>query len=96
MFIIDYVDQAEVFSYGNGHQLVGLTFLGYDRKNNQNLVIDHLNMIKTDNRLCNLQVVTQKQNKIRYFKTEKGQQTRNKMRGPRGSYKVAANGKIAE
>jgi len=54
MFIIDYADQAEMWSYGNGHQLVGLTFLDYDRKNKENLVIDHLNMIKTDNRLCNL------------------------------------------
>ena len=27
------------------HQLVGQAFLGYDRKNDENLVIDHLNGI---------------------------------------------------
>lgn len=43
------------------HQLMAITFLnhipcGYD------LVVDHINNIKTDNRLENLQIITQRQN----------------------------------
>lgn len=43
------------------HQLVAEAFLEYIPCGME-LVIDHINNIKTDNRLCNLQIVTQRQN----------------------------------
>ena len=48
------------------HQLVAMAFLGH-KPNGCKLVIDHINDIKTDNRLENLQIVT-----IRYnsYKTQ--------------------------
>lgn len=43
------------------HQLVAMAFLDYKRQA-MNLVIDHINDVKTDNRLANLQIVTQRYN----------------------------------
>lgn len=65
------------------HQLVGLVFLGYDRKNKDGLVLDHLNGIKTDNRLENLEIVTKKENMQRYWKTVKSEITRQRMSKPK-------------
>ena len=42
------------------HKLVILSFYGI--KSDNNIVIDHINRIKTDNRLINLQVITQSEN----------------------------------
>ena len=64
------------------HQLVGAAFLGYDRKNNENLVIDHLNGIKHDNRVENLEVVTRSENSKRFWNSTKGKETKQKMRKP--------------
>ena len=62
------------------HQLVGETFLGYDRKNKENLVIDHLNGIKHDNRIENLEVVTRSENSKRFWNSTKGKDVRKSMR----------------
>lgn len=43
------------------HQLVAIVFLNH-KPDGQNLVVDHINNIKTDNRLENLQVITQRYN----------------------------------
>lgn len=64
------------------HQLVGAAFLGYDRKNDENLVIDHLNGIKHDNRVENLEVVTRSENSKRFWNSDKGKETRQKMKKP--------------
>lgn len=48
------------------HKLVAMTFLNH-KPCGHKLVIDHLNDIKTDNRLENLQIVTQREN---VFKTQ--------------------------
>lgn len=39
------------------HQLVAKQFLGHDRKNTNNIVVDHINFKKTDNRLQNLRLL---------------------------------------
>lgn len=44
------------------HQLVTLCFLDYQFKNHS-LVIDHVNGIKTDNKVENLQLISQRENK---------------------------------
>lgn len=44
------------------HKLVAITFLSYINNFNKDLVIDHINNIKTDNRLDNLQLITQREN----------------------------------
>ena len=64
------------------HQLVGAAFLGYDRKNNENLVIDHLNGIKHDNRVENLEVVSRSENSKRFWNSDKGKDVRKTMRKP--------------
>jgi len=47
----------------NIHTLMAMTFLGYEPKNNtKELIVDHINNISTDNRLKNLQLITQKEN----------------------------------
>jgi hypothetical protein len=43
------------------HQLVAITFLGHKICGHK-LVVDHINDIKTDNRVENLQIITQREN----------------------------------
>jgi len=43
------------------HQLVAISFLNHKPKET-NLVVDHINNIKTDNRLENLQIITSREN----------------------------------
>lgn len=47
------------------HRLVASAFLGMDLSN-QNLQVNHINMIKNDNRVSNLEVVTPKENVAHY------------------------------
>lgn len=44
------------------HQLVALAFLGHTLNGHKGLVVDHKNNIKSDNRLENLQLITQREN----------------------------------
>tara|TARA_R110000803_G_scaffold27719_2_gene64600 strand:- start:325 stop:702 length:378 start_codon:yes stop_codon:yes gene_type:complete len=44
------------------HQLVAMAFLGHTPMGFNGLIIDHINGIKEDNRLKNLQRITQKEN----------------------------------
>lgn len=46
------------------HQLVAITFLGHI-KNGNTIVVDHINDIKTDNRLVNLQLITNRANVVK-------------------------------
>ena len=81
MFMYDLLKIAVTFFTKYINQS-GAAFLGYDRKNNENLVIDHLNGIKHDNRLENLEVVTRSENSQRFWNSTKGKETRQKMRKP--------------
>lgn len=66
-------------NYGNGHQLVGLMFLNYNRKNRDGKVIDHINGHKDDNRLDNLEVVTSSENCIRFWESSNAAEVKKKM-----------------
>lgn len=73
--MLDYLETGRQRLY-KVHVLVGMAFLGYstenyDRKDIQSLVIDHINGIKSDNRLKNLRIVTQKKNLELYYKNRR-------------------------
>lgn len=53
------------------HVLVAMAFLDF-KPNKQVLTIDHKNGVRTDNRLENLQIVTQRENNQNYHKSKKG------------------------
>jgi hypothetical protein len=44
------------------HKLVAMAFLNHTPDKTQRIVVDHINNIKIDNRLENLQLITQRQN----------------------------------
>lgn len=44
------------------HQLVAMAFINHKPDGSNSLVVDHINNIKTDNRLSNLQIVTNRYN----------------------------------
>jgi len=47
------------------HKLVAMTFLNHIPNYKQDIVVDHINNIKTDNSLENLQLITQRENTIK-------------------------------
>lgn len=55
------------------HKLVAITFLNYNTNGTTEIVIDHINNIKSDNRVDNLQLITHRENtnKDRKPKTSK-------------------------
>lgn len=50
------------------HALVAMTFLDYKPNKKQDFVIDHINNNKLDNRLINLQIITNRQNSSKEIK----------------------------
>jgi hypothetical protein len=49
------------------HQLVAMAFLNHT-PNGHKLVVDHINNIRTDNRLENLQIITHRENSVKNMK----------------------------
>lgn len=56
------------------HQLVAMAFLGH-KINGHVVVVDHINNIKTDNRFCNLQLITNRQNVAKDIKNKTSKYT---------------------
>ena len=54
------------------HVLVAMTFLNYKPNGKQDFVIDHKNEIKTDNRVENLQIISQRENIQKHHKNKNG------------------------
>ena len=54
------------------HQIVGCTFLGYVRNGLQDFVVDHIDNDKLNNRLDNLQIITQRENASKDRKNNSG------------------------
>lgn len=76
------------------HSLVAKAFLGHDPENT-NLVVDHKNDIKTDNRSINIQLLTQRDNVTKYYKNKKttSKYTGVYKRGNKWTTSIHVNGK---
>jgi hypothetical protein len=57
------------------HQLVAIAFLNHKPNGNNGLVVDHINNIKTDNRLENLQLITNRENSSKDIKNTSSKYT---------------------
>jgi hypothetical protein len=53
------------------HHLLSITFLGF-KPNMGQTIVDHINNIPTDNRLCNLQLITRRHNNVKDVKSISG------------------------
>lgn len=65
--------KENISKYVKVHVLVAMAFLDFKPNGKQNFVIDHKNGIKADNRLENLQIISQRENVQKYHKSRKGQ-----------------------
>lgn len=57
---INLCKNSDIITYPT-HKLLAITFLNH-KPDGHNMVIDHINGIKTDNRLENIQIITQREN----------------------------------
>lgn len=57
------------------HQLVSIVFLNHKPDGTQKIVVDHINNIKTDNRLINLQLISQRENSSKNHKNKTSKYT---------------------
>jgi hypothetical protein len=60
LYVSLYTEQNDIKF--NIHQLVAMAFLGHKPDGTQKIVVDHINNIITDNRLENLQLITNREN----------------------------------
>jgi hypothetical protein len=51
------------------HHLLSITFLDF-KPNMGQIIVDHINNIPTDNRLCNLQLITRRHNNVKDIKSK--------------------------
>lgn len=51
------------------HHLLSFAFLNF-KPNMGNIIVDHINNISTDNRLCNLQLITRRHNNVKDVKSK--------------------------
>ena len=65
--------KENISKYVKVHVLVAMAFLDFKPNGKQDFVIDHKNGIKADNRLENLQIISQRENVQKYHKSRKGQ-----------------------
>lgn len=61
-------DEPKIHKKYNAHRLIALTFMPIEDSDNK--VVNHINEIKTDNRICNLEWLTNKEN-LNYSDTGK-------------------------
>lgn len=64
--------QVKIGKTINVHKLVAIAFLNHI-PNGMTLVIDHINNNKLDNRVDNLQIITQKENTLKSFRKKSSQ-----------------------
>lgn len=78
------------------HVLVAETFLNHNSKNEDLIVVDHKNNIKSDNKLSNLQLITHRENTSKDKKNTSSKYTGVCFRKSRGYWQSAIriNGKI--
>lgn len=75
------------------HQLVAMTFLNYNLESHKGICVDHINEIKTDNRLENLQIITIRENTVKSIK-HKGRNIQTGVSWSKSSKKWVAQIKI--
>ena len=76
------------------HQLVAMAFLSHKPKGYE-IIVDHIDNIKANNNLSNLQVISQRENVIRSLKESKGYHAIKNRRGEVSGYQssIWINGK---
>lgn len=57
------------------HHLIAITFLNHILNGKNNIVVDHINNIRSDNRLDNLQIITQRENVSKDIKNKTSKYT---------------------
>jgi hypothetical protein len=68
-YVVTLIDKKRI------HQLVAMAFLGHTPDKTMKFVVDHINGNRLDNRLENLQVITQKENIAKSIRINKFKET---------------------